>query len=141
MLKSPATHTIGSSDITRALAVLESVRSDTPVYALEDALKAVIKLIEAGAIESAAALGTLLIAPGPLHNASEAYKWLHIGLCHQGYLTAYKNEYEAQGNTYLGPIGDFRNEDEVSMCINELGLAVLPLLDAQAQAWLVEYPL
>jgi hypothetical protein len=126
------------SDIFSICEVLDaSLRDDAePSAVFSEALNAAIRLIEAGDLESAETVGRVLTHSGPLHNAREAYKWFYIGLSQRGYSTAYENEYESDGTSYLGPIGDFRNEDEVSICIGELGLAILRELDAEAEAWL-----
>jgi len=130
------TNPFDPTDPDSVFAFLDSATETQPSPNYENAIAAVIRLLEGGNLELADSLGRVLIAPGRSHDAASAYRWFYIGLSQQGYTTHYDNEYESLGTSYLGPIGDFRNEDEVSICIAELGLAALPELDKQAQNWL-----
>jgi len=125
-----------SSDLDSIFAYLDREAQRQPSPHFENAIAAVAAHIESGTPDIAGVLGRVLITPGRCHDAAAAYRWFYIGLSEQGYLTDYSNAYEAGGTSYLGPAGDFRNEDEVAICIAELGLRALPELDAKAQSWL-----
>ncbi len=125
-----------TSDPNSCFDYLEAMRDVQPSPEYERAIAAIEKHIEGGDLEIAPDLGRCLLLPGRCHDAAAAYKWFYIGLSHAGYLTECANELESQGIGYCGPVGDFRNEDEVSICIRELGLAPLRALDEQAKAWL-----
>ncbi len=129
-------NTFDPSDMFSIFDVLDGNAEAQPQPIFDDALSAAIRFIENGAIDWADAIGRVLIAPGRVHDARAAYKWFYIGLSQRGYTTTYNNEYEKEGTYYLGPAGDFRNESDVSACIEELGLAALHALDAEAEKWL-----
>jgi hypothetical protein len=93
------------------------------------------KIAEAGSAEAAEGIAEIFAFSKTHRDAAKAYFWYEVALASQGYSTTFQNLNDAI-EQYCGPVGDFRNEAQVSGLVGELGEFRVRQLDAQAAAWL-----
>jgi len=68
-------------------------------------------------------------------NPEKSYYYYYIGLSQYGFSVAFKDE-NHDPPYYCGPVGDFRNESQVSELVNELGFDRTKQIDLRATEWL-----
>jgi TPR repeat protein len=109
----------------------DEMLSDQFVAALSD-----LRLIaESGYPEAAEALAEILALPGPHQRLEEAYKWYFVAYAQQGYQMEF-DDHNGNPPYYGGPVGDFRNEAQVSDLVTAIGFERCQELDSQASDWL-----
>jgi hypothetical protein len=112
------------------LQVIETAAAGTAEC--EHAVSAMEALATAGSVEAAEAVAELFASAGPHRNIEKAYHWYYIALSRQGYDTAFEDLNQTPPY-YCGPVGDFRNEAQVSSLVAELGFARARELDKAAE--------
>lgn len=95
-------------------------------------------LADAGFLDACGLLAELQAVEPDVYDPAEAYKWYYIALKREGFSVEYRNEYGSP-ESYLGPIGDFRNEPMVSDLIQTLGVPNIRALDRAAEEWLATH--
>ena len=95
-------------------------------------------LAETGFLDACGLLAELQAVEPDVYDPAAAYKWYYIALKRDGFLTDYANE-NGSDESYLGPVGDFRNEPMVSDLIQTLGVGSIPRLDDEAEQWLAAH--
>lgn len=68
-------------------------------------------------------------------NREKAYYYYYIGLSQDGYSVGFRDENHDPPH-YCGPVGDFRNESQVSGLVDELGFDRIKRIDLRAREWL-----
>jgi hypothetical protein len=87
--------------------------------------------VESGRLEFAETLAETYAFSAPNRDPELAYVFYYVSFAMDSFSVALDNQSTEPGH-YLGAIGDFRNEAQVSDLIQELGVAALPALDAKA---------
>jgi hypothetical protein len=104
-------------------------------------LAALSVLAEGGALEAAEALAEYYAfqhLSGPHQDNEKAYKWYYLAFEATGSSVAFNNQSLSE-SSYLGVIGDFRNEAVVSELVEGIGLSRVQTLDHEAAAWLDQH--
>ena len=83
-------------------------------------------------------LACLLALDGPFTDKEEAYIWFYTSYSRRGYSVEFGNE-NGDSSTYLGKIGDFRNEPKVCELVECLGVERIRELDLIAVEWSARY--
>jgi hypothetical protein len=91
-------------------------------------------LAEAGTLEAAGLVAEVLLFDPQLHDAEAAYFFFNIASVNDGYSSAYRN-LSSDPSHYLGEVGDFRNEPQMSEVVDRLGEDKCKALDEQARLW------
>ena len=99
------------------------------------ALRRLAMLADAVNLRACEVLAEFFTRAGPLSDAAAAYFWYHIVLSQEGYRVGFDN-LDNTGASYLGPVGDFRNEAEVSDLVSELGFEQCRAIDERTRHWL-----
>jgi len=122
-----------SDDVDGLFDILDSEDETSPAFA--STLAKLEKIAHDGSVEAAEGIAEVFAFSRTHRDAEKAYFWYHVALANQGYLTAFQNLHDAI-EQYCGPIGDFRNESQVSDLVGELGEFRVRQLDVQASTWL-----
>jgi hypothetical protein len=123
------------SDLEAVAAALVRSWSDRGSTAFRAALSRLEALANSGLVRACEALAEILALEGPTRDAAAAYRWYYIALSQQGYSVRFEDQNLIPPH-YCGPVGDFRNEAQVSALVDELGFERVHELDREAQAWL-----
>jgi len=99
------------------------------------ALQELEHLANRGSIEAADVIAEVFAFSEKHRDSAKAYKWYHVTLAVEGYLTEYSNQNESP-TQYCGPVGDFRNEPQVNELVGQLGESRARELDGEASVWL-----
>ena len=70
-------------------------------------------------------------------NSEKAYCYYFIGLSQNGYSIGFRDKNNDPPH-YCGPVGDFRNESQVSELVSELGWDKIRQIDLKAREWLAQ---
>jgi hypothetical protein len=70
-------------------------------------------------------------------NPEKAYYYYHVGLSQDGYTVGFQDQ-NYDPPYYCGPVGDFRNEPQVSELVVELGWDKIKGIDLKAREWLTQ---
>ena len=82
-------------------------------------------------------LGEMYAFSKAYRNPEKAYYYYYIGLSQDGYSVGFRDQNEDPPH-YCGPVGDFRNESQVSELVKELGWDRIRQIDLQARKWLTQ---
>ncbi len=80
-------------------------------------------------------LGEMYAFSKAFRNPEKAYYYYYIGLSQDGYSVGFRDEND-DSPYYCGPIGDFRNESQVSDLVTELEWDKVKQIDLKAREWL-----
>ena len=122
-----------SDEVDDLFDILDSEDDTSPAFAYT--LARLEKIAHDGSVEAAEGIAEVFAFSKTHRDPEKAYFWYHVALANQGYLTAFQNLHDAIAQ-YCGPIGDFRNESQVSGLVGELGEFRVRQLDVQASEWL-----
>lgn len=122
-------------DLEAVADALDRSWSDRASPTFRAALARLEALAESGVVRAGEALAEILALGGPTHDAAAAYHWYYIALSQQGFSVRFEDQNLIPPH-YCGPVGDFRNEAQVSALVDELGFVRVRELDREAQAWL-----
>lgn len=79
-------------------------------------------------------LGEIYAFSRTYRNPENAYYYYYIGLSQDGYSVGFRDE-NNDPPYYCGPVGDFRNESQVSELVDELGWDKVKQIDLKAKEW------
>lgn len=96
------------------------------------------EIAENGVLEAAGLVAEICAFDPRLYDAASAYKFYNISKHAEGHSVTLRNISEDPGH-YLGEVGDFRNEPQVSELVDLLGLDRCKALDVEADDWRSRY--
>ena len=102
------------------------------------AIEALRPFAQQGDNEAQYELARLLSFDGPYTDKESAYLWFYVSLRGQGYSVDFADKNKSPPY-YCGPVGDFRNEAEVSDLLVDLGFERIRELDVLAAEWFEKY--
>jgi len=112
--------------------------------ATSSTFKNALQMVEAGLKDDPCDYGQLL---GEIYafsrtyrNPEKAYYHYFIGLSQSGYSVGFRDTNRDPPH-YCGPVGDFRNEAQVSELVSELGWDRIARIDLRAREWLAAHGL
>jgi hypothetical protein len=104
-----------------------------PVY--QKALQMVEEHLKDNPCDYGQVLGEIYYFSKAYRNPEKAYYYYYIGLSQDGYSVGFRDS-NLDPPHYCGPIGDFRNESQVSDLVTELGWDKIKQIDLDARKWL-----
>ncbi|MBB6430290.1 hypothetical protein [Algisphaera agarilytica] len=121
---------------------LEEIDWQIPSDLKSSILQQLEELVATGHAEAAETLAEVLASDGEGSKSclQEAYRWYYISFYLQGYSMAWRDENHTPPY-YSGPVGDFRNEAQVSDLLLELGWETVKQLEVEASEWISKHNL
>jgi len=110
-------------------------RPESPEF--RQARNDLIEQAEIGRSDAVLEFAWWLAYNSPERDLAAAYKVYYIAFAHQGYRVEFDDQNHSPPH-YCGPVGDFRNEAQVSDLVTELGFDRVRELDAEVERWMVE---
>src|SRR5207253_10606502 len=107
-----------SDDVDALFDILDSENETSRTFS--STLTKLEKIAHDGSVEAAEGIAEVYASSNTHRDATKAYFWYHVALASQGHSTPFQNLQETI-KQYRGPVGDFRNEAQVSGLLGELG--------------------
>ncbi len=101
----------------------------------EKALQTVETSLKDSPSEYGQLLGEIYTFSKAYRNPDKAYYYYYIGLSQDGYSVGFRDKNHDPPH-YLGPVGDFGNEPQISELVDELGWDRIKQIDLKASEWL-----
>lgn len=125
----------GNAEEAAEYLSLHGYDAATPTF--EKALGMVEAALQDNPCDYGQLLGEMYAFSEAYRDAERAYYYYFIGLSQHGYSVGFRDMNHDPPN-YGGPVGDFRNESQVSALVDELGWDKVKQIDLEARAWLTE---